>query len=294
MTRRNTVIVGVALIAGGLGAQSQAPVFEATVLEVSMRFAAADPSGAAVKDLSPEELEVLEDGVPQEVTALRYEPSGLSVVLVIDSSESMQYAMEDAIGAAEDFVGLVSPDDEVMAIDFDSEVRALGGWGEPRADLKQHLRSMEADGATLLYDAMAEANELLERRQGRRAMVILSDGEDGSFEGGSRARVDDVLERAQRAEIEIHTVGVGLAVNKWELKELAEQTGGTYAFVEESAALRKIYRQIPRDLTDGYTVVYRSTNPQHDGEFRKVEIRALRDGVEVRARSGYFAPGGDR
>lgn len=287
------VILGTLLVPTGV-LYAQAPqAFEAGVREVSWRFVAVGENGDPVEDLAADEIEVREDGESQEVVGLEYGASGLSVALLIDSSESMLYRMDDARSAARTFLSYLEPDDEVLGIDFDSRVRVLDGSFGDRKQLADSLAEVEADGATLLYDALAEAADRLSRRQGRRAIVLLSDGEDGSFDGGSRATFDEVVEKVRRAEIEVHTVGVGLAVNKFELRDLASETGGTHTFVEESAALSRIYRRIPHDLTEGYTVTYRSSHPGSDGAFRPVEIRVLRPGVSVRARSGYYAPGGE-
>lgn len=292
---RTGTIRALAVVVGMVGARvlagTPAP-FEAGVLEVTLRFSAADEHGDPVDDLTASEVTVVEEGSPPLLpSTLRYERTGVAVALVIDSSESMTYRMADAIGGAKDFVRLLGDDDEVVAIDFDSQVRVLGQFGAERGVLIEALAGMEAGGATLLYDALARAEDLLAARPGGRAIVLLSDGEDGSFQGGSSHDLGQIMARARAAAIEVHTVGVGLAVNRFELEELADSTGGTHSFVEDSAALARIYRRIPRDLTEGYTLTYSSPNPAHDGTFRKVELRVKRPGVTLRTRPGYQAPG---
>lgn len=272
------------------GSTSPAGSFEVGVLGVKLRFSALDERGNAVTDLKADELTLQEDGAAQTVRKLVYERSGVSVALVVDSSESMTFRMDDAISAGERFLDLMDPEDEIAIVDFDSEVRVLAPLASGGAGVSL-LRSMKADGGTHLYDALARAAELLSGSKGRRGVVLLSDGEDGSLSGGSKSRLADVLERAKRDEIEIHAVGVGLAVNRFELKEMAEKTGGTFAFAEESSALRKIYEKIPRELVQGYTLEYDSTNAAHDGRFRKVTLQVSRPGVTVRVREGFYAPG---
>lgn len=260
------------------------------MVEVNLRFSAFDTAGRPVTDFKPSEISVVEDGVPQEVRDLRGERSGLEVVLAIDSSESMRYRMDEARSAALDFVDRLGDDDESLGIDFDSEVRVLGSFSTDRRELRRGLEAATAGGATLLYDAIATAVGELSHRSGRRVLVLLSDGEDGSLEGGSRHHLADVLDHARHEEVEIHAIGVGIAVNRFELEDLAKKTGGSCALVADGSSLQRIYRQIRTELTHSYVISYTSTSAARDGKFRNVEIGTSRPGVTIRTRPGFYAP----
>lgn len=280
--------------AGGRPAGSAEPrAFEASVVEVNLRFSAFDQAGKPVTDLGLAEIRVSEDGQTEELRDLRTERSGLELVLAVDSSESMRYRMDEARSAALDFVDRLGDDDEALGIDFDDDVRVLGAFSTSRDEIRAGLEKATAGGATLLYDAIATAVSELSHRSGRRVLVLLSDGEDGSLRGGSRHRLPDVLERARREEVEIHAIGVGLAVNRFELEDLAKKTGGSCSLVPDGASLGSIYRKVRTDLTHAYVISYTSHNPSHDGKFRNVEITTTRPGVTLRTRPGFYAPEGE-
>jgi VWFA-related protein len=142
---------------------------------------------------------------------------------------------------------------------------------------------------TLLFDAVyLAADEVLSRQVGRKAMIILTDGDDV----GSKLRLKDSIEAAQRAD----TVAYVLLItdpmypsNYGDMSKLTEQTGGRIITVSRPDKLDKAFAEIAAELRSQYLLGFSSTNPVNDGKFRKLEVKS-KDGYKVQARKGYYPP----
>ena len=142
---------------------------------------------------------------------------------------------------------------------------------------------------TLLFDAVyLAADEVLSRQVGRKAVVILTDGEDV----GSKLRLKDSIEAAQRAD----TVAYVLLItdpmypsNHSDMGNLAEQTGGRLITVSRPDKLDKAFAEIAAELRSQYLLGFSSTNPVNDGKFRRLEVKS-KDGYKIQARKGYYPP----
>jgi len=135
--------------------------------------------------------------------------------------------------------------------------------------------------------------ERLRREEGRRAIVLLTDGKDENNAGtapGSVHTWDDVLASLQESEALIFAIGMGPNVDREKLQELADRSGGEAYFPENVDSLAGEYKRILENLRRRYVITYTSTNSNHDGAWRNVEIRATRPGLVVETRGGYFAP----
>jgi VWFA-related protein len=243
----------------------------------------------AVDDLTRDDFLVLEDGIPQEIVHFAHEETPLSIVLLVDSSESMMGRIDEARRGLEDFIGSVRPIDRVMVVEFDAEARILSEFSREKGALKKALEGMRPDGSTALYDALALSIDRLEPRDQGRVVVLLSDGVDASFDGGSAKTFEEVLRRAHETDTRVFTIGLGVSVDRAELERLAGETGGEAWFSMSPGELSGVYREIGRELHNQYLLSYQPAAFVADGRWRNIEVRVRRSGLSVIARKGYYA-----
>ena len=284
------------------GAQTSRPIFRLGVDIVSLSVTVTDPARRYVGDLNREDFVVLEEGVPQNVVFFRKTDVPLALALLLDSSASMEQALATAQEAAIGFAHQLGSADVAMVIDFDSRVLVQQPFTGNRAELETAIRQTAAGGSTSLYNAIYIALKELGRikledeQQGlrRRAIVLLSDGEDTS----SLVSFDEVLDLASRSDTMIYTIGLG-GVDlpgrrasedaQFVLRRLAQQTGGRAFFAQAAKDLGGVYREIRDELSSQYLLAYESAT-QRNGQWRRVNVRVNRPNVTVRARQGYYAP----
>jgi len=247
------------------------------------------PRGRVVDDLTRDDFEVLEDGKPQKIVQFAHEQTPLSIVLLVDSSESMMGRMEDARRGLEDFIGSVRPIDQVMLVEFDSESRVLCGFSRQKDKLRKALPALRPDGSTALYDALSFCINDLSDQEGGRVVVLLSDGVDASFAGGSERSFGEVLREAHQADVRVFTIGLGVSVDREELERLAGETGGKAWFALQPGGLSGVYREIGRELHSQYLLAYQPEKFVADDRWRKIEVSVSRPGLSVIARKGYYA-----
>jgi Ca-activated chloride channel family protein len=243
-----------------------------------------DKSDQLVGELDRKNFTVLEDGAKQTIQEFTLEDRPISMAIVQDSSGSMRDAMPDVHQAAASFVETLRPQDRALVIDFDDKVFLLQDSTSDQALLKQAVTSTEALGSTALYDALHAAFRKLKGIEGRRAIVLLSDGDDSSSQFG----YERILEEAKAQSVLIYAIGLG-DVRKSVLKEFSETTGGRAFFVSKAKDLAEVYKKIAEELRRQYYISYSTTNKVWDGRFIKLEVKADRPDWTVRARRGYFA-----
>jgi VWFA-related protein len=267
-----------------------------------------DRRGDAVPDLTRDDFILLEDGVPQTLTHFSAARTPLTVALLVDASNSMSLdgKIELARKAAEDFVDSVDREDRLLVLQFNDELRGASAPMTDRKALKEGIQAIRAGGGTALYDAIVATAGRLAGAEGRRAIVLLSDGRDQALDDnapGSLHLFEEALERAHRAEVAVYAIGLGRHLeNEMDLQRarslkeildtLARQTGGRSYYPERAGQLAGVYRQIAADLKRQYALGYVSTNRTRDGKWRAIALRVRGDaGLLIRSRSGYYAPG---
>jgi Ca-activated chloride channel family protein len=243
-----------------------------------------DRSDKLVGDLSKESFTVFEEGVPQAIRDFLLEDRPITMAIVLDSSGSMRDAMPEVHQAAASFVETLRPQDRALVIDFDDKVFLLQELTSDQALLKEAVNSTEALGSTALYDALHAAFRKLRGIEGRKAIVLLSDGDDSS----SQFAYARILEEAKAQSVLIYAIGLG-DVRKSVLKEFSETTGGRAFFVGKASELAEAYRKIAEELRRQYYLSYATTNSKWDGRFIKLEVKSKNPDWSVRARRGYFA-----
>ena len=266
-----------------------------------------DAKGKAVTDLDRGAFTLKEDGVPQTIGTFAPARLPITIAVLVDTSSSMrlQGRIDLARRGAETFLGAVAPEDRLLVLSFDDTVK---GSREPTTDrraLKERIDALAPGGGTALYDALYQTAEALTGIEGRRAIVLLSDGRDQALqenEPGSLHVFEEALERVQRSDAAVYAIGLGPRLDqemdlekrrsvKDLLTMLAHQTGGRVYLPQRPGVLDEVYRQVAADLKDQYLLAYASTNTARDGRWRAIDVRVSDPALRVTARSGYFAPG---
>jgi VWFA-related protein len=259
------------------------PELEFTITDAEQRFV----------DLSADDLVVVEDGVEQKIDAFHEAVAPVSIVLALDESGSMRKSAEAVVAAAHAFVGTLRPEDSLAPLLFADQVFFNHDLTKDRDAANKAIDGYLANGGTALYDALSDALARLKRVEGRRAIVVLTDGRDENNPGtapGSVRTLDDVIALVKETDAAIFSIGLGTKVDRQPLERLARLSGGQAYFPVEVSELRDQYRRIVENLRRRYVLSYTSTNIARNGAWRDVQIRSRASDIVVTSRGGYFAP----
>jgi len=298
--KRLALLAVLALAAGSSPAAAQAPspsptppVFEAEVHVVSVTAVVFDKAGHFVEGLTPKDVTLYEDDVPQELTYLIPARGGdekipLSVVLVLDASGSMKRNLHFLQEAASSFLAKLEDVDQALVVQFNESVKGSAEFTDDPRRLEEFVDALQAWGGTSLYDALHYALERVSSQPGRKAVIVFSDGDDTT----SSLREKDVVEYARAVEATVYSIGIqGMGPGgtpKGFLKRIASETGGEAFFPDKVGDLIRIFNGISEELHNHYALAYSPTRPP-DGSYRKIRLTVDRKDVEVRVRKGYYA-----
>lgn len=299
--------------------QSQEPVatFKANANVVQLFFNVKDKHGALIPNLTKDDFTIAEDGSPQTIKYFTAESNlPLTLGIMIDSSASQTNVldMEKEVGGA--FLKQILTDkDEAYVISFDISVDLLQDFTRDVHRLQSALNKAKINTdftsggipgmgggpvpvqnpkGTLLYDAVyLSAHDMLAKEVGRKAMILLTDGQDE----GSRLKLRDAVEAAQKADAIVYVLlcadrgfygGFGYA-GEGDMRKMTEETGGRVINVgNKFDKLRDAFDQIANELRSQYNIGYTSTNTKMDGSYRKIDIKN-KQSYKIQARAGYYA-----
>lgn len=276
--------ITIAALAGvlALGAPLGARQFSSGVAAVEVYASVTDEKGEPVRDLTAADFEILEDGKLQSVSTFTAGDFPLTVAVGLDRSFSVAGERLTAMKrAAVAFLDALRPEDEVMLLQIGSTVDIV----KDKSMVRSQIQQTDAFGTTALHDAILAALDAVDASRGRRALVLLSDGNDRY----SRANAADVLTRARASNVIVYPVAFGR--DRPELfAELAALTGGRSFNTRDSRELSRILETIARELRFQYLLGYTPSRPLVAGanEWRSIEIKVKRTGVKVRGRDGYL------
>jgi Ca-activated chloride channel family protein len=264
---------------------AHATQFASQVNLVEVYVTVTDSQGQAVRGLTRADFEVLEDGELQEISAFTAGDFPLSAALAVDRSWSMREAeLAAARSAARIFLGELRPADQAMVIAIGTDVEVVSALSVDRNAHFAAIASIDRWGTTALHDAVVAAVNAIQPATGRRALVLLSDGDDRY----SRATAAEALSRARRADVLIYPIALGTRRPPL-FAELAALTGGRSAHVRDARHLPDALREIARELREQYLIGYTPRRPlEQVGEWRAIQVRVPRGGLQVRARDGYL------
>jgi Ca-activated chloride channel homolog len=268
------------------------------VTRVPVLFTVADKKGHFVTDLTKEEFEVVENKRPQTILDFNGESNlPLRLAVLVDTSNSIRERFKFQQEAATDFIETVLRPvlDKGIVVSFDTSAELVADMTDDIAKLTASIRALRPGGGTALYDAIYFAcKEKLQDQppeKFRRAMVILSDGDDNQ----SRYTREQALEMAQKADVVIYSISTNNLEQEGGgdkiLRYFAQETGGQVFFPFKASDLAQSFENIANELRHQYIVVYRPEPLKADGAYHTVDIRVKgRKDLVVRARHGYYAP----
>jgi Ca-activated chloride channel family protein len=278
-------------------------VFGAGIEVINLNVSVTDARGRYVTDLAKNDFAVFEDGVRQELSIFNHEDIPISLVLMIDTSASMDEKLPTARAAAIRFVGTLRPQDNAQVMQFNDRTTILQDFVADHGALDSAIGRTEAAGPTALHNALYVALKELEKQKTqalrRRAIVLLSDGEDTA----SLVSDDQVLDLARKTEINIYAISlrprrmqdrnaVKFSQAAHLLTALTQDTGGQVHFPNSLSELDAVYDRIAEELRTQYSLGYVSNNGRRDGKWRRIVVRIpAREDIQVRHKLGYFAVG---
>lgn len=282
------------------GGAQQVPVFRSGVNLVNLGVTVTDRKGNLVADLTAEDFEIYEDGKKQ---TLRYfavgdaPPPGpeMHLGLLLDVSESMGEDMSFTKTASIKFLNTLTDAVDVTVVDFDTEVRTARYSQQEFARLIERIRQKKASGDTALYDAIGTYLDGAAGQDGRKIMLVYTDG------GDTRSSIQwhELLDLLRASDVTVYAIGMlehqsqsSKLQQRMTIQQMAETTGGQAFFPTSVKELDKVYDKVLAEIRAQYTLGFLSTNEKADGAWRKVEVKIVRKDVKdlrIRARKGYFA-----
>ena len=293
-----------ALVLASTILSAQQPLFTSGIDLVHLGVTVVGRDGDPVTELTVDDFELYEDGAIQDIQyfsrgmASDAETMPLHLGLMFDASVSMEQEGRFAKTAAIKFLNTLPYAEDMTLVDFDTEVR-VGRYGQddfPR--LVERIRNRRPGGLTAFYDALGVYLDGAFDQDGRKVLLVYSDGEDTR----SLLTFPNMLDLVKASDVTIYAIGFqehlprsNRAIRRMRLEQLADLTGGQCYFPTSLEELDGIYEQITDELDARYSLGYVSANDQTDGTWRDVEIKIKKsrpdlERVKVRNRQGYFAP----
>ena len=284
-----------AVLCSSLCLQAQ-PVFRAGIDLATFAATITDRKGNIVTDLAKDDFEVIEDGKKQSI---QYFAQGdgeagppMHLGLMVDASGSMHADMKLAQGAAIKFLNMLPAAEDITLVDFDTQVRITRYPQRDFARLVERIRQRKPDGFTALYDALGTYLDGADSQDGRKILVVYTDGGDTR----SALSLSETVTLLKASQVTVYVIGLvdhtGSARHTLQmtLRQLAETTGGQAFFPAAMKDVESAYDKVLAEIKGQYHLGYLSTNTVKDGAWRKVEIRVTRPDLRVRSRKGYFGP----
>ena len=274
-----------ALLAGLLALA--APQFTSSVNQVEIYASVTDSAGKPVHGLSAADFDVREDDALQQVTVFAEADFPLAAAVAVDASFSMAgERLAVAKSAARIFLGALRPGDQAMLMSIGGRADVIAPLSTNRDAQFRALNALSSWGTTSLHDAVIDAIDKLQPATGRRALVLLSDGDDRY----SVAAIDQVVDRARQSDVMIYPVALGRTMPPL-FTRLADITGGRAYHQRNTRQLPETLRAIADELRSQYLIGYTPSRPL-GGEgraWRDIDVRVNRPGVTVRSRDGYYS-----
>jgi Ca-activated chloride channel family protein len=283
-------VLGVSVALSG-----QQPTFRSGTQTVPLYITVTDAAGRLVPNLTKDDFTVLDNGVPQEITVFDDTVRPITSVVMLDTSGSMTMNLDFMKTAAEQFVIRLLPEDKAMVGAFNNKVEfADVGFTNDRDDLLHAIRELDFGNATRLWDAAAMSLQQLEGVEGRRVVVLFTDGDDQ----GSSTSQGKVIDKARADEVMIYAIGLESVYMSGPgqrtrtrpaggLRRVADETGGGYFELKKTEELGPAFTRVAQELHSQYLLGFTPKNL--DGKVHKLEVRSKNPGNKARARRSYVA-----
>jgi Ca-activated chloride channel family protein len=253
-----------------------------------------DSQGRLVPNLEQEDFTVLDNGKPQPITLFQNETQPFTVVVMLDFSFSMTTHLDLLKAATEQFILRMLPADKGQVGAFSDKIQFSGEFTSDRDDLVAALKDLQFGNPTRLYDAIDASIDMLEGIEGRRIVLVFTDGDDTA----SRKGMGDVLDKAKATETMIYAIGLEsefpIAPGRMQrtrpdrgLRRLADETGGGYFELKKTTELAPTFTRVAAELHSLYTIGFTPT--VLDNREHRLEVKMKQPGYAGRARKSYIA-----
>ncbi len=292
-------IAAVALaIVSGVSAQQpapeQQPLFRGSAIPAVAVYATVlDADGRLVPDLTKDDFIITDEGKPVDITQFSNKPLPFTAVVMLDTSASMTGNLALLNSAAEQFVIRLMPTDRARVGAFNDKIQLSDAFTNNRDALIRELKELQFGNPTRLNDAIAASLDALEGVDGRRVVLVFTDGEDTSSKIGFRP----VLDRARVEEVMVYAIGLesemfnGTRLQRSrpsrDLRKIADETGGGYFELKKTDELSATFTRVAQELRSQYLLGFAPT--ALDGKPHRLEVRLKRPGLNARARKSYMA-----
>ena len=296
MNRLSSIVSAGILLAGtavlATSGQDQ-PVFKASVRTVPIYATVVDGAGRLVPDLDRGDFTILDNGKPAELSLFSNQSQPFSAVVMLDTSASMTANLKLLNRAAEQFLLRLLPVDRAQVGAFNDKIQLSGTFTNDRDELIGALNDLYFGNPTRLNDGIAASLDALKGIEGRRVVLVFTDGEDTA----SRAGFKTVLERARDEEVMVYSIGLeseffnGMRVVKTrpsrDLRKISDETGGGYFELLKTVDLAPTFSRVAQELRSQYLIGFAPV--ALDGKVHKLDVKVNRPGMIVRARKSYLA-----
>src|ERR1043166_7832881 len=287
-----TIIALLSLATLAVAAQ-QEPTFKATTQIVSVPATVLDAQGRLVPSLDQDQFTVLDNGKPQDVIFFQNETQPFTVVVMLDYSASMTSSLDLLRAAAEQFLLRMLPQDKGQVGAFSDKIEFSGQFTNDRDDLISALRDLQYGNPTRLWDAVDQSIDMLNPVDGRKVVLVFTDGDDTY----SKIGFGSVLDHAKQNEVMVYAIGLqsqyfnGQRIVRSQpdrsLRKIAEETGGGYFELKKTDELAPTFTRAAQELHSLYTIGF--TPATLDGKEHKIDVRMKQQGMTARARKTYIA-----
>src|ERR1041385_8452020 len=278
-------------VAAGQGQET--PTFKATTQIVSVPATVLDGQGRLVPNLEQDEFTILDNGRPQQITFFQNETQPFTVVVMLDYSASMTSSLDLLRAASEQFLLRMLPQDKGQVGAFSDKIEFSGQFTNDRDDLISALRDLQYGNPTRLWDAVDQSIDMLKPVDGRKVVLVFTDGDDTY----SKTGFGSVLDHAKQNEVMVYAIGLqsqyfnGQRIVRSQpdrsLRKIAEETGGGYFELKKTDELAPTFTRVAQELHSLYTIGF--TPATLDGKEHKIDVRMKQQGMTARARKTYIA-----
>jgi Ca-activated chloride channel family protein len=303
MTRLSSIVSVAVLLAGTAvlatspalptAAGQDQPIFKSSVRTVPIYATVVDSAGRLVPDLERTDFAILDNGKPADVSLFSNDSQPFSAVVMLDTSASMTANLKLLNRAAEQFLLRLLPVDRAQVGAFNDKIQLSGTFTNNRDELIGALNDLYFGNPTRLNDGIAAGLDALKGLDGRRVVLVFTDGEDTA----SRTGFKDVLERARDEEVMVYSIGLeseyfnGMRVVRSkpsrDLRKISDETGGGYFELIKTADLAPTFTRVAQELRSQYLIGFAPASL--DNKVHKLEVKVTRPGMTVRARRSYLA-----
>jgi Ca-activated chloride channel family protein len=287
-------LVFAAATSGGLLAQQpQGPTFKSGTQVVSLFVTVADAQKRLVPDLTKESFDVFDNEKPQPITYFDNSIHPITVVVMLDTSGSMTLTIDLLKRAAEQFLIRLLPDDKAKVGAFNDKVQISAHYTNNRDQLVSEVRDLDYGNGTRLWDAVGMSLDELKGIEGRRVILVFTDGDDTA----SKVGLGTVIDRARADEVMIYAIGLEshyfngqrMVRSKPDggLRKIADETGGGYFELTKTDELAPTFTKVASELHSQYVIGFTPT--QLDNRVHKLLVKMKPAGLTARARRSYLA-----